>query len=149
MPRRRIWSARQRAALFDLPTDEASLLRHYTLSDDDIEHVRVRRGWHNRLGFALQLCAFRYPRRLLAVGEAIPLDVLRFIAAQLGMRAEDLVGYAVREETWREHLAELRRIHGYRRFTGRYARDLKVWLENEVDSTLPTNGYYPPDVGQR
>ena len=60
MPRRSIWSARQRAALFDLPTDEATLLRHYTLSDDDIEHIRVRRGGHNRLGFALQLCAFRY-----------------------------------------------------------------------------------------
>ena len=60
MPRRSIWSARQRAALFDLPTDEATLLRHYTLSDDDIEHIRVRRGGHNRLGFALQLRAFRY-----------------------------------------------------------------------------------------
>ena len=60
MPRRSIWSARQRAALFDLPTDEATLLRHYTLSDDDIEHIRVRRGGHNRLGFSLQLCAFRY-----------------------------------------------------------------------------------------
>ena len=60
MPRRSIWSARQRAALFDLPTDEATRLRHYTLSDDDIEQIRVRRGGHNRLGFALQLCAFRY-----------------------------------------------------------------------------------------
>ena len=47
MPRRSIWSARQRAALFDLPTDEAALLRHYTLSDDDIEQIRVRRGGHN------------------------------------------------------------------------------------------------------
>ena len=37
MPRRSIWSARQRGALFDLPTDEAALLRHYTLSDDDIK----------------------------------------------------------------------------------------------------------------
>ena len=104
MPRRSIWSARQRAALFDLPTDEAALLRHYTLSDDDIEHIRVRRGGHNRLGFALQLCAFRYPGRLLVAGEAIPLNVPRFIAAQLGMRAEDLDGHAVREETRREHL---------------------------------------------
>ena len=65
MPRRSIWSARQRAAVFDLPTDEATLLRHYTLSDDDIEQIRieqirVRRGGHNRLGVALQLCAFRY-----------------------------------------------------------------------------------------
>ena len=89
MPRRSIWSARQRAALFDLPTDEAALLRHHTLSDDDIEHIRVRRGGHNRLGFALQLCAFRYPGRILVAGEAIPLNVLRFIAAQLGMRTED------------------------------------------------------------
>ena len=96
MPRRSIWSPRQRAALFDLPTDEAALLRHYTLSDDDIEQIRVRRGGHNRLGFALQLCAFRYPGRLLAVGESIPLNVLHFIAAQLGMRAEDPGGYAVR-----------------------------------------------------
>ena len=50
MPRRSIWSARQCAALLDLPTDEAALLRHYTLSDDDIEQVRLRRGGHNRLG---------------------------------------------------------------------------------------------------
>ena len=33
MPRRSIWSARQRAALFDLPTDEAALVRHYTVSN--------------------------------------------------------------------------------------------------------------------
>ena len=85
MPRRSIWSARQRAALLDLPTDEAALLRHYTLSDDDIEQIRVRRGRHNRLGFVLQLCSFRYPGRILTVGEAIPLTVLRFIAAQLGI----------------------------------------------------------------
>ena len=94
MPRRSIWSARQRAALFDLPTDEAALLRHYTLSDDDIEHIRVRRGEHNRLGFALQLCAFRYPGRILVAGEAIPLNVLRCIAAQLGRRADS--GLSVR-----------------------------------------------------
>ena len=49
MPRRSIWSAHQRAALFDLPTDEAALLRHYTLSYGDIEQIRVRRGGHNRL----------------------------------------------------------------------------------------------------
>jgi len=32
MPRRSILTDRQRAALFDLPTDEASMLRHYTLA---------------------------------------------------------------------------------------------------------------------
>lgn len=39
MPRRQILTERSRAALFDLPTDEPSLLRHYTLADDDIEHT--------------------------------------------------------------------------------------------------------------
>ena len=37
-------SGRKRCAvLLDLPTHEATLLRHYTLSDDDIEQIRV---WH-------------------------------------------------------------------------------------------------------
>ena len=33
----------ERAALLNLPTDEAALLRHHTLSDD-IEHIQVRKG---------------------------------------------------------------------------------------------------------
>ena len=72
------------------------------------------------------------------MGEVIPLNVLGFIAAQLGMRAEDLDGYAIREETRREHLAELRRIYGYRMFAGRCARNLKVWLENGTEGA-PSN----------
>ena len=100
-PRRSIRSARQCGALLDLPTDDAALPRHYTLSDDDIEQIRVPRGGHNRLGFALQLCAFRYPGRLLAAGQAIPLNALGFIAAQPGTGVEDLDGYTIREETRR------------------------------------------------
>jgi TnpA family transposase len=75
MPRRHILTERQRKALFDLPTDEGALLRHYILDDDDIEHIRTRRHAHNKLGFALQLCAFRYPGRLLTAGEVIPLPL--------------------------------------------------------------------------
>ena len=32
----------------------------FTLSESDLEFVRQQRGDHNRLGFALQLCALRY-----------------------------------------------------------------------------------------
>ncbi|MDE0699026.1 MAG: DUF4158 domain-containing protein [Boseongicola sp.] len=64
MPRRSILAERQRTRLFDLPTDEASLLKHYTLADDDIEHVRERRRPESQLGFALQLCASLFPGRL-------------------------------------------------------------------------------------
>ena len=108
MPRRSILTARQRAALFDLRTDDASILRHYTLADDDLEIIDTRRRPHNRLGFALQLCALRYPGRLLAPGEVIPEPIMRFLAAQLGLRPDDLIDYAIREETRHEHLAILR-----------------------------------------
>jgi len=118
MPRRKILTDRQRAALLDLPTDEASLLRHYTLVDDDLDIIRARRRPHNRLGFALQLCALRYPCRLLAPSEIIPAAVARFLAAQLGLKPDDLLEYATREETRREHLAALRAFYGFKMFTG-------------------------------
>ena len=133
MPRRHILTERQRAALFDFPTLEAELLRHYTLADDDIEHIRTRRNAHNRLGFALQLCAFRHPGRLLTSREIIPLNVTKFIAAQIGVRPDDLTSYAETDVTRRRHLIELRAMYGYKMFTGRGARDLKVWLEGEAE----------------
>ncbi len=134
MPRRNILTDRQRAVLFNLPTDEASLLRHYTLADDDLEIIRARRRPHNRFGFALQLCALRYPGRLLASGEVIPEALARFLAAQLGLRPDDLADYATREETRREHLAALREVYGFKMFTGRGSRDLKAWLEDAAET---------------
>lgn len=134
MPRRSILTERQRSTLFDLPIDEASLLQHYILADDDIEHIRIRRRSRNRLGFALQLCAFRYPGRLLVEGEHIPLEVSRFIAGQLGENPESLCYYAESAVTRRRHLVDLRQIYGYKMFSGRGARDLKIWLEREAET---------------
>jgi len=133
MPRRHILTERQRRTLLALPTDEASLLKHYTLAEDDLEHIRHRRRPHNRLGFALQLCALRYPGRLLSPGEVIPIEVLRFLAAQLRLRTDDLLPYASREETRHEHLAILRRVYGYKTFSGRGARALKSWLTEQAE----------------
>ena len=134
MPRRQILSDRQRAVLLDLPTDEGLLLRHYTLADDDIEYIRSRRRPHNRFGFALQLCAFRYPGRLLSADEIIPAEITEYLAAQLGLKSADLMRYAHRLETRREHLTDLRAIYGYKMFSGGGARDLKVWLEHEAET---------------
>ncbi len=57
MPRRHILSERQRHALMSLPTDEPSLLRRYTLADDDLEHIRrqVRRTEPRCPTFSLDL----------------------------------------------------------------------------------------------
>lgn len=133
MAHRTILTERQRAALFDLPTSEAEMLRHYTLADDDLDHIRERRRPENRIGFALQLCALRYPGRLLSNGEVIPDKVLRFIGAQLGITGEALLAYAARRQTRQQHLEALRAIYGYKMFTGRGSRDLKVWLEGEAE----------------
>ena len=133
MPRRHILTERQRSALFDLPTDELSLLRHYTLGDDDLGHIQERRRPENRLGFALQLCALRYPGRALAPGEVIPHEVLSFIGAQLGVPADALLTYAARRQTRQEHMEALREIYGYKTFTGRGARDLRDWLFDQAE----------------
>ncbi len=109
------------------------MLRDYTLADDDLEHIHARRRPHNRFGFALQLYALRYPGRLLVPGEIIPLEITRFLAAQLGLNPDDLANYAAREETRREHLAVLREVYGYKMFSGRGARDLKAWLASEAE----------------
>ncbi|MBY0519120.1 MAG: Tn3 family transposase [Sphingomonas sp.] len=134
MPRRITLTDRQREALLRLPVDQGDLLKHYTLSDEDLGHIRQRRRPHNRFGFALQLCVLRYPGRVLAPGELIPAPVTEFIAAQLGLSSDDLLLYAAREETRHEHLADLRRIYNYRSFSGRGARDLREWIMQEAET---------------
>ncbi len=69
MPRRHIPTERQRKVLFDLPTDEGALLRHYILDNDDIEHIRTRR--HALAGMAATIspafCANRFSHALPAM----------------------------------------------------------------------------------
>lgn len=85
MPRRSVLTEWQRFKLLGLPTDEASMLRHYILSDYDLEQIVQRRRAQNKIGFALQLCALRYPGRLFTPGETIPLELLKFLGDQLGI----------------------------------------------------------------
>ncbi|MTH95014.1 Tn3 family transposase, partial [Roseibium sp. RKSG952] len=140
MAHRTVLTKRQAAALFALPTDRASLEYHYTLADDDIEHVRTRRGPKNQMGFALQLCALRYPGRLLKPGEIIPEAVTSYLAAQLGLQPEDLLPYAVRDATRREHLGTLRKIYGYKRFTGKRVKQMTAWLDQQAEAAESDEG---------
>ena len=96
MARRTVLTGRQRSALFSLPQREADLLRHYTLSDEDLQNIGVRRRPRNKLGFALQLCVLRHPGRLLTPGEFVPPAVVDFIGRQLDLDGDELADYAVR-----------------------------------------------------
>jgi Domain of unknown function (DUF4158) len=42
------------------------MVRHYTLSSEDLALINRRRGDPNRLGFALMLCYLRFPGRIQA-----------------------------------------------------------------------------------
>lgn len=107
MPRRRALTDAQLENLLALPVIEADLICHWTLAAADLAVTERRRG-HNQLGYALQLCAFRYPGRLLRPGEAIPETALHFVANQLRVSADILAAYAARPQTRREQLDGLR-----------------------------------------
>src|SRR5437763_17200257 len=116
MPRRRVVSRAQLEVLLALPVAEPELIRYWTLSTADLAAIERRRGGANQLGFALQLCAFRYPGRLLRPGEVIPEAALGFIANQLGIGPGALSAYARRPQTRREQLDALRVSFGFRTF---------------------------------
>ncbi len=62
MARRQRLSETQLAELFEPPTEQRELVRHYTLSDADLAAVRRCRGDHNRLRADALLPALPRPR---------------------------------------------------------------------------------------
>ena len=60
-------------------TTDDELIRHYTFSEIDLASIRQRRGNHNRLGFAVQLCYLRYPDLALPTQGEPPAPWLAFI----------------------------------------------------------------------
>lgn len=128
MPRRAVLSDEQRAALLVLPDDETLLVQHWTLSQDDLAVIVRRRRPHNRLGFAIQLCALRYPGRLLRPGELIPDTPLAFVAEQLPVAPEVLADYALRGPTRYEQLDALRDAFGFTPLSRPLRTTLQEWL---------------------
>src|SRR5215469_6269562 len=128
MPRRRVLTDEQLEELLALPVTETLLVQHWTLSPADLTVVERRRGDPNQLGFALQLCAFRYPGRLLWSDEAIPALALRFVADQLGVAPGALTAYGTRPQTRREQLDALRAAFGFAMFAPEHQRELLTWL---------------------
>lgn len=129
MAHRRILTAGQRRALFGLPADHHACRRWYTLADDDLLRIRRCRKPENRLGFALQLCALRFPGRLLRPGGVIPEAMLRVIADQVDADWRDIEGYGLRENTRYEHSAALQSELGYRPFLCAARAAMLRWLE--------------------
>jgi TnpA family transposase len=118
----------QIAELFDPPTDQRELVRHYTLSDADLAAIRRGHGDPNRLGHALTLCYLRYPGRQLRAGEQPPARMLEFVADQIGVLPTALGSYLAADRNRLYHVAELQERLRTRSFSTKTAAELRAWL---------------------
>ena len=113
------------------PQREADLLRHYTLSDEDLQNIDVRPPPPQQARFRAADVRPPLPGPPADPGEFVPPAVVDFIGRQLHLDGEELGDYAMRSETRHEHLAELRRLYGFRSFSGGAARELVERLREE------------------
>lgn len=93
------------------------LERFFFLDDEDRELIAKRRGDHNRLGFALQMCTVRYIGLFLEDPLAVPWPVVEHLAVQLEIEDVSCVKeYTERLKTAYEHAWEIRDAYGYHPF---------------------------------
>jgi len=129
MPRRSLLTPAERTGLLAFPTTDDELIQHYTFAEPDLSVIRQRRGSHNRLGFAVQLCYLRYPGFALPTDAEPPAFLLNIVSRQLRIEPDVWPQYAQRPETRREHLLELQAwlkltpfaVADYRRFVHQLA----------------------------
>ena len=102
MARRELLTGEERAALFGVPTDRASLARHYTLRPADLAFITGRRGAANQLGAAVWTALLRHP----GFGyrqDSPPYELLAYLADQVGVPAGSFDDYGRRAQTRLEH----------------------------------------------
>ena len=98
------------------------LAYYYTLTQSDIEVIKRRRRDHNRLGFAIQICLFRYPGWSLSDIKNIPDKVINYVAKQLQVDPIEFKQYSEREQTKHEHMEEIRKHYGFSNFSAQSYR---------------------------
>ena len=124
MARRQRLSDVQIAELFDPPTDQRELVRHFTLSAADLAATRRCRGDHNRLGHALMLCYLRFPGRALRAGERPPPALLAFVAEQVEVLPDVIDDSLAAERSRQRQSVECQEQLGLRPFGIRAAAEL-------------------------
>ncbi len=118
MARRQRLNETQIAELFEPPTEQRELVRHFTLSEADLAAIRRCRGDHNRLGYALMLCYLRFPGRVLRAGEHPPAPLLAFVADQLEVLPGCIDAYLAAERNRQRHAIECQEKLGLRPSAG-------------------------------
>src|SRR6266508_3228623 len=132
----------QRAAFVRIPDDlsDREIARYYTFTPDDLVVIKRRRRPANKLGFAVQLALLRFPGRTITEIPSIPVQILAYIAHQVGVEGTAFAHYGTRKNTIYEHLDEIRAVFGFRNYDWRAMRQLMVYLlplAMESDRPIP------------
>jgi len=114
----------QIAELYEPPTEQRELVRHFTLSAADLAAIRRCRGDHNRLGYALMLSYLRFPGRTLRARERPPASLLAFVAEQIDVLPDRIDAYLAVERNRQRHAIECQERLGLRPFGTRPAAEL-------------------------
>ena len=97
------------------PSQE-QLEKYFYLDDSDYQLIRGRRGSHNRLGLALQICTVRFLGTFLNDPIDVPRVAINYLAKQLGIRKfAGLSLYRDSKTRW-EHTVLIRQRYGYQDF---------------------------------
>lgn len=133
---RELLTSEQRENIIKIPDEEWLLGSYYTFSKNDITLINKRRRDENKIGFAVQLAALRFPGCPYKQLKAIPNSVINYISKQLGVNPDSINNYPQRENTLWTHLKEIREYYRYISFTDKeYNKTFKYILhlsfENE------------------
>jgi Domain of unknown function (DUF4158) len=80
------------------------LVTFFTLSEHDLERMPRSSAPHNRLGYALQLCALRFMGFVPDDLSTTPPEAVAFVAQQLAVEPAVLAAYGTRAHTRQDHL---------------------------------------------
>ena len=114
MAQRPLLKADHWATLLGAPSDEETLIRHYTLGQADLDLIRAKATAHNQLGLAIQPCLMRHLGRSWRHDEVPPAALVTFIAHQIDVPSIALREYGRRRQNRREHALEVQRHLGLR-----------------------------------
>jgi TnpA family transposase len=105
------------------------LARHFHLDDAGRDFITLHRGDHNRLGFAVQLCAARFLGTFPEDLAETPPSVVSFLARQLRIeRPGCFAEYCLSRQRW-DHTVEIRQRYGFQDFSNPFAQfRLNRWL---------------------
>jgi hypothetical protein len=112
------------------------LLDHWRLDDQEVRLLRNKTG-ATRLGFAVLLKFFEHEGRFPSGPDEVPVEVVDFIARQLGLSFTALAAYDWSGRSWKAHRAQIRKRFGFRESTEADAEALTAWLADEVWPQAP------------